>query len=194
MGSPSGFRLPPHSLRLHFWRRRLLWRSAWSRCYRCRPSWSCSPANVGHHFCDLKEPSSSGLVQARKIGYLPLTFFSTSLLAFGPYWVPFQSLFSLWYFAGGGVREAGGPCLTCPCTDGRRTRAFCPQIPSPFTQTPTTPLPPPLQNMNLHWPTLCPISLHKQQFHWPRDSNWSNHLNENCNQRIRSNQTVCNTG
>ena len=101
MGSPSGFRLPPHSLRLHFWRRRLLWRSAWSRCSRCRPSWSCSPANVGHHFCDLKEPSSSGLVQARKIGYLPLTFFSTSLLAFGPYWVPFQSLFSLWYFAGG---------------------------------------------------------------------------------------------
>ena len=44
-------------------------------------------------------------MQARKIGYLPLTFFSTSLLAFGPYWVPFQSLFSLWYFAGGGEWE-----------------------------------------------------------------------------------------
>ena len=40
-------------------------------------------------------------MQPSKIGYLPLTFFSTSLLAFGPYWVPFQSLFSLWYFAGG---------------------------------------------------------------------------------------------
>ena len=43
--APSVFHLPPRSLRLHSWRRHLPLQSAWSGCFHCRPSWSCSPGD-----------------------------------------------------------------------------------------------------------------------------------------------------